>query len=161
MSKTVVKRILISMLIGIAIGAATSEIAFLFLRETARAPKEIVLSIPAGTAEQVARGEQPPALPESMVFVVGDVLIIKNEDTVDHQMGPFWIPAGASAQLALSVEENLAYECSFQTTKYIGLEVREPVTLGTRVFGILFSGIPLGILIALYSLIIPTRKKQP
>jgi hypothetical protein len=150
MSKTLVKRILISMLIGIAIGAATSEIAFLFLRETARAPKEIVLTIPAGTAEQVARGEQPPALPESMVFVVGDVLIIKNEDTVDHQM-----------RLALSVEENLAYECSFQTTKYIGLEVREPVTLGTRVFGILFAGIPLGILIALYSLIIPTRKKQP
>jgi hypothetical protein len=106
MSKTLVKRILISMLIGIAIGAATSEIAFLFLRETARAPKEIVLTIPAGTAEQVARGEQPPALPESMVFVVGDVLIIKNEDTVDHQMGPFWIPAGASARLALSVEEN-------------------------------------------------------
>ena len=160
MTKTALKRILISLLIGIVIGAAISEITFLFLRETARAPKAIVLTIPAGTAEQVARGEQPPALPENMIFVVGDVLVVKNEDAVDHQMGPLWIPAGASAHLALSTEENLAYECSFQASKYIGLDVREPVTLGTRLYGILYAGLPLGVLISLYSFIMPARKKQ-
>jgi len=161
MSKLITKRILIFLVIGIVVGAAISEITFLFLRETGRAPKEILLTIPAGTAEQVARGEQPPALPENMIFVVGDVLTVKNEDAVDHQMGPLWIPAGASAHLALAVEENLAYECSFQSTKYIGLDVREPVTLGTRLYGILYAGIPLGVLLALYSFIMPARKKQP
>jgi hypothetical protein len=160
MSKTITKRILISLLIGIAIGAALSEITFLFLRETARAPKSILLTIPAGTAEQVARGEQPPALPENMIFVVGDILIVTNEDAVDHQMGPLWIPAGASAQLALATEANLAYECSFQTSKYIGLDVREPLTFGTRLYGILFAGLPLGVLIALYSFIMPAKKQQ-
>ena len=161
MSKLITKRILIFLVVGIVVGAAISEITFLFLRETGRAPKEILLTIPAGTAEQVARGEQPPALPENMIFVVGDVLTVKNEDAVDHQMGPLWIPAGASAHLALAVEENLAYECSFQSTKYIGLDVREPVTLGTRLYGILYAGIPLGVLLALYSFIMPARKKQP
>ncbi|OIN95243.1 MAG: hypothetical protein AUJ21_03485 [Anaerolineae bacterium CG1_02_58_13] len=161
MSKLITKRILIFLVIGIVVGAAISEITFLFLRETGRAPKEILLTIPAGTAEQVARGEQPPALPENMIFVVGDVLTVKNEDAVDHQMGPLWIPAGASAHLALAVEENLAYECSFQSTKYIGLDVRKPVTLGTRLYGILYAGIPLGVLLALYSFIMPARKKQP
>jgi hypothetical protein len=160
MIKLYTKRILISLLIGIAIGAALSELTFLFLRETARAPKTILLTIPAGTAEQVARGEQSPALPDNMIFVVGDVLIVKNEDAVDHQMGPLWIPAGASAQLALTIEENLAYECSFQTSKYIGLDVREPVTWGTRLYGILFAGIPLGVLIAVYSFIMPANKKE-
>jgi hypothetical protein len=160
MSNTIFKRILISMLIGIAIGAAISEIAFLLLRETARAPKEIVLTIPAGTAGQVARGEQPPTLPENMIFVVGDVLVVKNEDDVDHELGPLWIPAGASAQLALNTEESLAYECSFQASKYIGLDVREPVTLGTRLYGILYAGIPLGLMIAVYSFIMPSRKKE-
>ncbi len=160
MSKTILKRILISLLIGIAIGAAISEITFLFLRETARAPKAIVLTIPAGTAELVARGEQPPALPENMIFVVGDLLIVKNEDSVDHQMGPLWIPAGASGHLQLSNEENLAYECSFQTSSYIGLDVREPVTIGTRVYGILFAGIPLGVLIAIYSFVMPTKRRN-
>ena len=160
MSNPITKRIFISLLIGIAIGAALSELTFLFLRETARAPKTILLTIPAGTAEQVARGEQPPALPDKMVFVVGDILIVKNEDVADHQMGPLWIPARASAQLALTIEENLAYECSFQTSKYIGLDVREPVTWGTRLYGILFAGLPLGLLIAVYSFIMPAKKKE-
>jgi hypothetical protein len=95
-----------------------------------------------------------------MIFVVGDLLIVKNEDVVDHQMGPLWIPAGASAHLQLSTEENLAYECSFQTSKYIGLDVREPVTFGTRLYGILFAGLPLGVLIAIYSFIMPDRKQS-
>lgn len=159
MSKLILKRILVSMLIGIAIGAALSEIAFFLLHETGRAPKAIVLTIPAGTAEQVSRGEQPPSLPDSMIFVVGDTLIVKNEDAVDHQMGPLWIPAGASAHLALSTEENLAYECSFQVSKYVGLDVREPITFGTRLYGILFAGLPLGVLIAIYTFIMPAKKK--
>ena len=159
-TQIIIKRILISLLFGVTIGAALSEITFLFLRETARAPKAIVLTIPAGTADQVARGEQPPALPENMIFVVGDVLIVKNEDAVDHQLGPLWIPAGASAHLQLSTEENLAYECSFQTSKYIGLDVREPVTWSTRLYGILFAGLPLGVLIAVYSFIMPAKKKE-
>lgn len=153
MFKRVIPRVLFSLLLGLGIGAALSEISFLFLRETARAPKAIVLTIPRGTAEQVARGEQPPTIPQNMVFVVGDLLIVKNEDVVDHQMGPLWIPAGAAAHLALTTEENLAYECSFQTGKYIGLDVREPVTIGTRLYGIFFAGLPLGVLLAIYSFI--------
>lgn len=160
MSNQTLKRLLISLLIGLVIGAAISEGTFLFLRETARAPKTILLTIPAGTAELVARGEQPPTLPENMIFVVGDLLIVKNEDSADHMLGPLWIPAGADAHLQLSNEESLAFECSFQTSKYIGLDVREPVTVWTRVYGILFAGIPLGGLIAVYSFVMPAKKGE-
>lgn len=160
MSSPILKRILLSMLIGLALGAAVSEIPFYFLRETARPPRTVLLTIPAGTAEQVARGEQPPSLPANMVFVIGDLLIIENNDLVAHQMGPLWIPAGASANLQLSTEENLAYECSFQTTKYIGLDVRESLTIWTRIYGIFYAGLPLGILIAIYSVVFPTKKKD-
>ena len=90
------------MLIGIAIGVAISEFSFIFLRETARPPREVVLTIPAGTAEKVARGEQPPSIPLDMVFVVGDTLVVKNEDVVDHKLGQLWIPASSSAQLSLN-----------------------------------------------------------
>lgn len=155
-----IKRLLISLLVGLLIGAAISEIPFLFLQETARPPQEVVLTIPLGTADQVARGEQPPAIPIDMVFVVGDVLVIRNEDTVDHKLGSLWIPATSSAQLALGQEENLAYECTFQPGNYFGLDVREPLTLGTRIYGILFAGLPLGVLIALYSFIMPVKKNE-
>jgi len=155
-----IKRLLISLLVGLLIGAAISEIPFLFLQETARPPQEVVLTIPLGTADQVARGEQPPTIPTDMIFVVGDVLVIRNEDTVDHKLGSLWIPARSSAQLALGQEENLAYECSFQPGNYFGLDVREALTLGTRIYGILFAGLPLGVLIALYSFIMPVKKNE-
>jgi hypothetical protein len=155
-----VKRVVVSLVLGLLFGVAITEIPFLFLRETARAPKEITLVIPNGTADQVARGEKPPTIPENMIFVVGDILLVKNEDGVDHKLGPLWIPANSSAQLPLNTEENLSYECSFQPGKYLGMDVREPLTMGTRVYGIVYAGLPLGILIALYSLVLPSKKKE-
>jgi hypothetical protein len=154
------KRIIVSFALGILIGLAVSEVTFLFLRETARAPRAIEIVIPKGTADLVAQGEQPPGLPKDMTFVVGDTLIVRNQDVVDHQLGPLWIPAGASARLELGEAENFAFECSFQPSKSIDLDVREALTLSTRLYGILYTGIPLGTLIALYSFIMPQRKKQ-
>jgi hypothetical protein len=155
----ILKRIGISLLLGLLLGAAISEVPFLFLRETARPPEEITLIIPNGTSEQVARGEQPPSIPENMSFVVGDILVIRNEDVVDHKLGQLWIPANSSAQLSLDQEQNFAYECSFQPGNYFGLDVNEPLTMGTRLYGILYAGIPLGVLIALYALVMPSKKK--
>lgn len=156
----VIKRILISLLIGLAIGTAINEVTFLFLRDTARAPKTIELVIPQGTAERVARGETPPTIPDSMKFVVGDTLLVKNDDSSDHELGPLWIPAGSSASLSLDAVQSYAYACTFQPGKYFGLDVHESLTFGTRLYGILYSGIPLGIMIALYALILPVKKLE-
>jgi hypothetical protein len=156
----ILKRLGLSLLLGIIIGAALSELTFIFLRETARAPMTILLTIPAGTADQIARGEQPAGIPGNMTFVVGDILEIKNEDLVEHQLGPVWIPAGASAQLELKTEENLAYECSFQARNYFGLDVHEPLTIWTRLYGILIAGVPLGLLIAVYSFVTTAGEKK-
>lgn len=159
-AQIIIKRILVSLLIGLVIGIAISEITFLFLHEYARAPKVIELVIPLGTAERVARGETPPTIPDSMVFVVGDTLLVKNDDSANHELGPLWIPAGSFASLSLNAVQSYAYACSFQPSKYFGLDVHEPLTLGTRLNGILFSSIPSGALIALYSLIMPIKKKE-
>jgi hypothetical protein len=159
-AKTIVTRIIISMLIGLLIGVAINEITFMFLRNTARAPKVIEIVIPKGTADQVARGETPPTIPDSMTFVVGDTLVVKNNDTADHELGPLWIPSGTSASLSLDAAESYAYSCSFQPGEYFGLDVHEALTTSTRLYGILFSGIPLGMLIALYTLVMPAKKKE-
>ena len=154
------KRILIAILLGLLIGVTVSEVPFLFLRETARSPREIVLTIPAGTSGQIARGEQPPSIPETMTFVVGDRLVVRNEDPVDHKLGPLWIPASSSSQLSLDQEESLAYECTFQPGNYFGLDVREPLTPKTRLFGIIYVALPMSILILLYSLVITPKKRE-
>lgn len=156
----VIKRILFSIGLALALGVLISEVPFLFLRETARAPREIILTIPVGTAEQVARGEQPLSIPANMNFVVGDRLVVRNEDSVDHKLGPLWIPANSSAQLSLDQEESFAYECTFQPGQYFGLDVREPLLPATRIYGILYIAFPMAILIALYSFIITPKKKE-
>lgn len=157
--KLIIRRILFSLGISLLFGLVLSEVAFIFLGETAREPKSFEINIPAGTADLVARGEQPPGIPRDMVFVVGDILVINNQDIVDHQLGPVWIPAGTSGQLVLGKPESLAYECTFQPGNYVDLDVREPLTLGTRIYGILYAGLPLGILMALYALVVPEKKK--
>jgi hypothetical protein len=77
-----VKRMVLSMIAGLLVGLILSEVTFLFLGQTAREPKTITVVVPAGTAELVAHGEQPPSLPEDMTFVTGDTLVINNQDTV-------------------------------------------------------------------------------
>jgi hypothetical protein len=154
------KRILISMLLGILAGGLISEISFLFLQETTRPPQEVILTIPAGTAEQVARGEQPPSIPRDMIFMMGDTLVVSNEDSADHKLGPLWIPAKSTARMPLNAAEIVSFECSFQPTQSMGLDIRPALTWSTRIYGILNVGLPLGVLFALYSFVVPLTKKQ-
>ena len=156
----VVKRILLSCVLGLALGALISEVPFFFLRETARAPRDVILVIPPGTAAQVARGEKPPSIPENMTFVVGDRLVVKNQDSVEHKLGPLWIPPNSTAQLSLDQQDSFAYECSFQPSKYFGLDVNEPLTMATRIYGIVDVAIPMAVLIALYSFFFQPKKKE-
>ena len=158
--KTIVVKIIISMLIGLLSGLALNEISYVFLHETSRAPKVIELVIPNGTAAQVARGESPPTIPDSMFFVVGDTLVVKNNDSVHHELGPLWIPAGSSASLSLDDAQSYAYSCSFEPHQTLGLNVQEALTIGTRMYGLMLSGVPVGILLAVYTLVMPAKKKE-
>ena len=156
----IVKRVLFSVLLGVFLAAVTTEVAYQLLKRENREPERIQLVIPAGTADRVAAGQAPPSIPPNMNFVIGDTLVVVNHDTVDHQLGPLWVPSGTSASMNLTSEENFALECSFQPSKYLGIQVNPPVTLGTRITGILFAGIPLGALFAVYSTLIASKGKK-
>lgn len=152
------RRIIFAFLLGFALAALTTEFTYRIQRRENREAQRIELIIPLGTAEKVAQGEKPPALPEEMTFVLGDVLVVTNQDRVAHQLGSLWVPPGTSASLVLGNVQNLAVECSFQPTRYFGIEVREPVTWKTRLTGMLFAGLPLGALFAVYSLVLGKPK---
>lgn len=154
-------RILISFVLGFALAAVTTELAYVFLKRENRPPKVVEIVIPDGTAEQIRQGEGGQlGIPESMQFVVGDTIKVVNNDSENHILGPLWIPAGSSASLKLEAEQHLAYECTFQPDNYFGLDVREPVTWGTRAWGIFLAGFPLAMIFAIYSGLIPAKKKE-
>lgn len=56
-----------------------SEVGLLLQQDenTARAPAQIILTIPEGTAVKVANGEPAPNIPDEMTFVLGDVLVVR------------------------------------------------------------------------------------
>jgi hypothetical protein len=155
MTRLVVQRFLILIALGILIAIGINEFTFLFLKSDAgRGPQRIELIIPAGTAARIAKGEPNPAIPENMTFVAGDTLVVKNLDLVNHRLGPLFIPVGSSTSLTLSDANSYAYSCSFQPSQVFGLNVQEPVTSATRLYGILLAGLPLGMMLAIYSLIV-------
>ncbi len=122
--------------------------------DVARAPTTIELVIPEGTASRVAAGEDPPDIPSEMNFVLGDTLVLRNEDDVPHTLGPLYAPAQGSASMVLNEVDHFALACSFSTTQYLGLNVKPPTTLQTRLLGIAFSAPPTAVILFVYSLIV-------
>ncbi len=151
MLKTIVIRVAVSLIIGVAAAALVSELGFYLQDTTSRPPKTVEIVIPDGAREMALRREA--VLPDSMEFVVGDVILVRNQDTVAHTFGPLYIPAGSSASLKLEQAANLSYTCSFQPTQAFGLDVHEALTFSTRLQGILLAGLPMGVLLAVYSLV--------
>lgn len=151
MRKAIVLRVVASLIIGLLAAGLVSEVGFYLQDTTSRPPKTVEIVIPLGAREMALRRES--VLPESMEFVVGDVILVRNEDTVAHTFGPLYVPAGSSSSLTLDQAENLSYTCSFQPTQAFGLDVHEPLTFSTRLQGILLAGLPMGVLLAVYSLV--------
>lgn len=157
-----IRRFIVLLLISSALVWIVSEVAFQLQKsENDRAPQVHELVIPYGTAVKVSAGDKVPEIPEEMVFVVGDMLVVRNEDITDHQFGPLWVPAGASASLLMEKAERTAYSCSFQNTKYLGLLVQEPTTLGTRLSALALAAPATAMFLFVYSLIIwPLTPRQ-
>lgn len=156
-------RLLIVSLISLVLVFLFSEIAFQLQHDRSlnRAPKTVQLVIPEGTAQMVASGEEPPGIPEEMTFVLGDVLEVKNEDSVVHQLGPLYIPPGSTAALPLNESDNFTLGCSFQANNYLGLDVRPPTTITTRLTALFTAGPATILFLFLNSLVFfPIKKPE-
>lgn len=148
-------RFLIIFIVSMGIIWLFSEGTHLILREDYDRPAHIVeLVVPLGAAERVAAGEPVPSIPDEMIFVVGDTLLVKNEDVVDHELGPLWVPAGSSASLVLEQPRKFMYACSFQNTNYLGIEVRKATTWTTRITALAVASPATAIFIFVYSILV-------
>src|SRR3989304_7014809 len=115
-----VARFFIILALSVAAVWLISEVGIRLQDENAaRAPTTIELVIPEGTAARVAAGEDAPEIPAEMSFVLGDTLVLRNEDTVPHTLGPLYAPAKGSASMRLNQADHFALACSFSTTQYL------------------------------------------
>jgi hypothetical protein len=158
-------RIAFSLALGLALGLAFYLGAQLFAGDLgAQAPQRIELVVPRGTAARVAEGEDPPSIPSDLEFAVGDTLVVRNEDVVSHQLGPIWVPAGGTGRLTIRQAASYAYTCSFRRERTIDLRVRPQASIAAQSIAVAVAGLPIGILIGLYSLVLwplPKRGASP
>ena len=146
--------------ISVASVLLISEIAFRVMgNELSRGPETVTIVIPAGTAQKIAAGEES-GIPTEMIFVQGDLLVVENQDTDNHVLGPLFIPAGQSASMHLDSTSDTAYECSFQTTRYFGLTVKEAITWRSRLNAVWYGAMPTMMLLLVYSLVARPLKPQ-
>jgi hypothetical protein len=155
-------RLFVLTVISTVVVLGVMEVSFIFQKDPGdRGPQVIELIIPQGTAQMVAAGEQAASIPEEMSFVVGDTLVIHNQDDVQHQLGPLYIPAKSSASLGIKISDSHTYTCSFQQTKFLGLDVHPATTIWTRMQGLLLAAPSTAIFLFVYSLNIFPLEKKP
>lgn len=157
------KRLLLVLAISFVLVLAMSEVAYaIFRQDYDRPAQDIELVIPAGTAERVAEGEEVPSIPDELIFITGDTLVVVNEDTTVHELGPLVIPPGSSASLQMDDESNYDYTCSFRPSQYLGLQVRQGTTLMTRLVTLGYVAPATAAIMFVYSLIVfPLEGKKP
>lgn len=147
------KRLGIITIISTIFALAFNELTFQMQKgPNERPPDTITFVIPSGTAQRVAAGDSVTLFPDDYSFVVGDVLEVKNEDGSPHQLGPIWVPPGATGRMVMEKADRYSYTCSFQSNKYLGLTVLPPTDLGVRFTALLLTAPTVAILLYLYSL---------
>lgn len=159
----IIKRVLLCILVGMAISALISEVSYLINHDPNDRDKahRVELVVPAGTAERIANGETSIGVPNRMSFVAGDLLIVKNEDSVAHQLGPIWVPPQSSGVLEIGAARDYSYACSFSDTQTFGLEVRPELSAFSRFNAVAAMGLPTSAMFALYSFLIFPLKLTP
>jgi|WetSurMetagenome_2_1015567.scaffolds.fasta_scaffold27999_2 hypothetical protein len=159
MLKLVLFRILFGLEVGILLSIPFNEFAFQKQGGTiTRLPTTIDLTIPTGTAETVALGTD--VLPENLDFVQGDRLVVQNQDSVVHTLGPMVIPADNTAEMKLQEIGQISYYCTFAENDYLGLLVRPAISWADRLEWIILGGIPFGLVLGLVSLKVKPVKRS-
>jgi hypothetical protein len=108
--------------------AATSVVAGCESNDTVVVqPTGTVLNflIPAGTAGRIARGEFVDVIPTMIYARVGDEIVIENQDTFAHVVGPFSLRPGERVRHMWSEVGTIEGECSTHLSDRVTIVVTE------------------------------------
>jgi len=83
-----------------------------FSGEESREPKTFRYVIPAGTGDRVAAGEEVEIVPARLVVHIGDRLLLRNKDDVQHHMGPLLVDPNGLLSMNFSDEGTIEGVCT-------------------------------------------------
>ncbi len=79
--------------------------------------------IPDGTEDRINAGETVEVVPAELVVTVGESIRIINEDTVDHVVGIFFVPAQSELRKTFTSPGELIGECDVHPSGSFSLTV--------------------------------------
>jgi len=81
--------------------------------------------IPAGTAGRIARGEFVDVIPAMIYARIGDEIVIDNQDTFAHVVGPFSLRPGERVRHMWSEAGTIEGECSTHLSDRVTIVVAD------------------------------------
>jgi hypothetical protein len=113
-----------------------------------RPPQRVEVVIPLGTADRVRAGQAVDVIPANLSFVMGDVLVLKNQDTALHTIGPYQVAPGQTLSIPLDDPTPPSFTCSIHPSGVLNLQVQPRDDLRLTLVPTLVLGVPLGIVMA-------------
>jgi hypothetical protein len=92
---------------------------------TTRAARVLTYVVPPGTGALVERGETVRIMPEKVTLHVGDTLRIRNDDTADAMVGPYFVEAGKEFSLVYGAPGHYIGVCTLSKSGKFELVVEE------------------------------------
>jgi len=83
--------------------------------------REIV--IPLGAQARLDAGDRVEILETEIRVKVGETVRIRNDDVVDHVIGPYYLQSGAALQQTYRTPQTIQYVCFVNPTEAINLVV--------------------------------------
>lgn len=91
--------------------------------EEKRTPETHEFVVPRGTSARLAVGQEVVVLPSKLEFRVGDKIVIRNEDHVDHPVGPYFVRAGEEFSITFGAPGKFEGYCPVSEGKRYDIEV--------------------------------------
>ncbi len=82
-----------------------------------------VIVIPIGTADRLAAGDPVELIPADLRFQLRDRLVVVNNDSSTHVVGPFTVAAGQRLTKRFSEAATLTGACSLHPSGTITIEI--------------------------------------
>ncbi len=136
---------------GVVVGGALGAIFWLTtaagVAATAGVGQRVLVPIPAGTAERIATGAATAAVdlpPAAVGLAEGDTLVVRNDDSVVHRVGTWWISPGAVLELPVRALDAGVFSCTFHPGGTLSLSVTRPEGPVAVILPALLLGVPFG-----------------
>ena len=104
-------------LVGVAAAGCSSP-------GNARSPQTLRFVIPTGARVRSIEGKQITLMPARLVLHVGDRIEVRNDDSFNHTMGPYFVKAHSNYSLEYQAPGHYVGTCTFTPTGRYEIDVR-------------------------------------